>query len=91
MLQRLQGLPRVESAAMVNGLPTAGVIYPYGIILEQDPSVKATAIGRVVSPDYFRVMRIPLRAGRLLSPSDTESAPRVVVINETLAAARVLL
>jgi predicted permease len=86
MLQRIQLLPRVESAAMVNGLPTAGVIYPDAIILEQDPAVKATAIGRVVSSDYFRVMRIPLKAGRFLSPSDTESSPRMVVIDETLAA-----
>jgi putative ABC transport system permease protein len=86
MLQRIQGLPRVDSAAMVQGLPTVGIIYPDAIILEQDPAVKATAIGRVVSPDYFDVMRIPLKAGRLLRPSDTESSPRVVVIDETLAA-----
>jgi putative ABC transport system permease protein len=86
MLQRIQALPGVESAAMVDGLPTSGVIFPYGIILEPDPSTKATAIGRVVSPDYFRVMRIPLKAGRFLSLSDTESHPRVVLIDETLAA-----
>jgi predicted permease len=86
MLQRLQALPGVESAAMVNGLPTSGVMSPSGIDLELDPSTKATAIGRVVSPDYFRVMRIPLKAGRLLSPTDTESSPRVVLIDETLAA-----
>jgi putative ABC transport system permease protein len=36
----------------------------------------------VVSPDYFRVMRIPLKAGRFLSTSDTDTAPRVVVIDD---------
>jgi putative ABC transport system permease protein len=86
MLERIQELPGVESAAMVDGLPTSGVIYPSGIILERDPSTKATAIARVVSPDYFRVMRIPLKAGRFLSPSDTDRHPRVVLIDETLAA-----
>jgi putative ABC transport system permease protein len=86
MLQRLQALPGVESAAMVNGLPTSGVMSPSGFVLERDPSTKATAIGRVVSPDYFRVMRIPLKAGRLLSASDTEGSPRVILIDETLAA-----
>src|SRR5262249_30702550 len=86
MLQRLQALPGVESAAMVDGLPTSAVIYPTGIILERDPSTKATAIERVVSPDYFRVMRIPLKGGRFLSPRATESTPPVVLIDETLAA-----
>jgi predicted permease len=86
MLRRLQNLPGVESAAMVDGLPTSTMLSPQGIIFEQDPSANATAIGRIVSPDYFRVLHIPLKAGRFLSPSDTESHPRVVLIDETLAA-----
>ena len=36
-------------------------------------------------PGYFRVMRIPLRSGRVFSDADREDAPPVVVINETLA------
>jgi putative ABC transport system permease protein len=75
----------VESAAMVDGLPTSGVMYSFPIILEHEPSTKASATGRVVSPDYFRVMRIPLKAGRFLSPNDTENTARVVVIDEALA------
>jgi hypothetical protein len=59
---------------------------PYAIVLERDPSMKASAVGRIVSPDYFRVMRIPLKAGRFLNPSDTDGQPRVVLIDETLAA-----
>jgi len=86
VLQRIQTLPGVQTAAMVNGLPMAGVIYPHGMILEDNPSLKVSAIGRVVSPDYFRVMRIPLKAGRFLSTSDIDTAPRVIVIDETLAA-----
>jgi putative ABC transport system permease protein len=86
ILERAQALPGVESAAMVNGLPTAGVIYPSGIILEQDPSMKASAIGRVVSPDYFRVMRIPLKTGRVWNATDTDSSPYVIVVDETFAA-----
>src|SRR5262249_55696766 len=86
VLQRIQTLPGVQAAAMVNGPPMAGVIYPNGMILEQYPSFKASAIGRVISPDYFRVMRIPLKAGRFLSTRDIDATPRVVVIDETLAA-----
>lgn len=39
----------------------------------------------VVEPDYLRTLRISLKRGRFLSNSDTEHAPPVVVIDETLA------
>lgn len=38
-----------------------------------------------VSPSYFHAMKIPLKKGRYLEESDTESAPWAVVISETLA------
>jgi putative ABC transport system permease protein len=38
-----------------------------------------------VSPEYFRVMGIPILAGRPFSAADRQGAPRVAVINETMA------
>src|SRR5262249_30006728 len=38
-----------------------------------------------VSPDYFRVMEMQIRAGRGFSEQDNESAQKVIVINETMA------
>ena len=38
-----------------------------------------------VGGDYFSTLRIPVMAGRALAPTDDERAPRVAVINETLA------
>ena len=38
-----------------------------------------------VSPTYFRTLGIPLMAGRPFSPEDGDSAPRVAIINETMA------
>jgi putative ABC transport system permease protein len=39
----------------------------------------------MVSSDYFRTMCIPLIRGRVLTQSDTQAAPWVVVINKVMA------
>jgi putative ABC transport system permease protein len=49
------------------------------------PSKSPSADYATVSPDYFRVMRIPLRRGRLFSEQDESSSPKVAIISETLA------
>jgi predicted permease len=38
-----------------------------------------------VTPDYFRVLEIPLLRGRLFNDSDSDKAPQVAVINEAFA------
>jgi predicted permease len=38
-----------------------------------------------VSPDFFRIMGIPLVSGREFTPSDVAGAPRVVIVNEAFA------
>jgi predicted permease len=40
---------------------------------------------RTVAGDYFRVMEIPLRRGRLFNEQDTSTNPRVVVVDEHMA------
>jgi putative ABC transport system permease protein len=45
----------------------------------QAPPVSTFA---AVSPDYFKTLGIPLKAGRLLAETDVDKAPAVVVINE---------
>ena len=49
------------------------------------PSQSPSADYATVSPDYFRVMRIPLRRGRLFSEQDESSSPKVAIISDTLA------
>jgi predicted permease len=38
-----------------------------------------------ISPSYFQTMRSPVLAGRAFADSDTSTAPRVAIVNQTLA------
>jgi putative ABC transport system permease protein len=38
---------------------------------------------RTVDPEYFEVMRLPLRAGRLFTPADSATSERVMIVSES--------
>jgi len=89
-LARVQALPGVQSACLTSFLPLTGPTVR--LIIDQieghppfergkEPVVEANHI----SPEYFQTMGIPLRAGRPFSAQDGAEAPKVVIINETLA------
>jgi putative ABC transport system permease protein len=89
VIERLQTIPQVKAAAAVIGLPLGGFgpVSPYSVggrpvlPLSQRP----LAGFRVVSEDYFKLLQIPLREGRMFSPQDRDGAPGVCVINESFA------
>ena len=89
LIDALTAIPAVEGAASASGLPLAGccfsvTIYPEGRVATRE--VEQRTVNLVISPGYFRTMRIPLVAGRLLSEADTHENPVYVVINQTAAA-----
>ncbi len=49
------------------------------------PSELPMSLVYVVEPDYLKTLQISLKRGRFLAGSDTEHAPAVVVIDESLA------
>jgi putative ABC transport system permease protein len=91
VLARLQALPGVEAAAFIDWLPLLDETqhaHPGFRIGGQAPSLRGEASTMSldsISPDYFPVMAIPILRGRGITEQDTESAPWVVVINETMA------
>jgi putative ABC transport system permease protein len=90
LLPRLRAQPGVESAAVARGLPfTTGLSTITGFRLEgqaePDSASMPTAGLRIVSPEYFRMMRIPIRAGRPFDNRDTAASPEVALINERAA------
>jgi predicted permease len=94
-LERVRGLPGVSGAAAIHLRPFE--FGPIGsgaaIILDgqsprdreawrKHPSLNAEAI----SPDYFKVMGIPVLQGRAFTEQDSDGSPRVVIVS--LSAAR---
>jgi putative ABC transport system permease protein len=89
LLQRLTALPGVAAAGATSHLPLTG--YNLGSTLrvegrspEEGEKPLSVPVARV-NPDYFRAMGIGLRAGRLFNDADTQGAPGVALLSETLA------
>jgi putative ABC transport system permease protein len=88
MLERVRALPGVRSAGVVSALPITGGPSTEFVIEGRPAPRQGDEPGadiRVVDPEYFSTMGIPLRAGRLFTEHDNFSAARVMLINETLA------
>jgi predicted permease len=90
LLERVAAVGGVERAALANFAPLTGGGFARSIFLEGQDATDARA-GRfaqiaVVSDGYFDTTGIALARGRGFGPSDTTTAPPVVVVNETMAA-----
>jgi putative ABC transport system permease protein len=74
MLEQLRTSPGVQSAALSSGLPFGGSSWRTGFVVEGQsiPSANDAPLleAYAVSPDYFRAMGIPLRAGRFFTDQD---------------------
>lgn len=86
--ERTGAIPGVESVGAIDNLPLMGgsnqpvaVEGQPAMALSEQPEVSV----RVVTPGYFRTMRIPLLTGRDVSASDGADAAQVVVISESMA------
>jgi putative ABC transport system permease protein len=86
--ERAKQVPGVVSAGMVNRLPLAGgaqvLILEFNAPRQLHPDL-ATIDARVVTPDYFKTMGIPLMEGRDFNDADTETAPQAGLIDERVA------
>lgn len=89
--RRVAALAGVEAAGAISRLPATGTFHPWGARAASGPRAgereTIRAQQRVVSGDYFAVMRIPLRQGRLFDERDDASVPRRAVISAAAAAA----
>jgi predicted permease len=82
---RAGAIPGVQAASFSafrfhEGSWNSSITVP-GMPVRHDVNVKHNIIGN----DYFRVMQIPLIAGRSFGPQDTETSQRVAIISEHMA------
>lgn len=88
ILDRTRHVPGVASVAVVDTVPMRDGnnqlnYWPSADMPEQ--SKMPLALATSVTPDYFQVMGIPLRGGRLFNDHDRIDTEPVVVIDEELA------
>jgi len=91
LLEHVRGVAGVQSAAAGTALPL-GFGGGWGKHLSIEGRPLAASLSEVpnvefvlVSPDYFRTAGIKLVSGRDFTAQDTESAPQVAIVNETIA------
>jgi putative ABC transport system permease protein len=90
LLERVEGLPGVAGAAIASEIPLAqGPQLSGDLTLEGrvfGPTDPPPATGwRIVTPDYFDTLGIPLLRGRRFTLGDDASAPGVVIVEDDLA------
>ncbi len=88
IVEELSRAPLVEAAAAASQAPLGPGGNSNGLIPEGRPVAIESVISsrlRIITPDYFEALRIPLRTGRGFSDRDIRNAPWVMIINETLA------
>jgi putative ABC transport system permease protein len=86
-LAQARELPGVESVALTSQLPFAEDQDNAGMTIEERADTPdAQRFG--ITPGYFATLRVPIRAGRAFTVSDTAKSEPVVILNQ--AAARAL-
>jgi putative ABC transport system permease protein len=88
LLARTRALPGVRSASLAMIVPLGDTVRGSEITIPGHVAPhgeEQTADRNSVSPDYFKTMNIAVLQGRDFLDSDSESSPRVAIINEAMA------
>ena len=89
ILDRVTALPAVQVAALTDWLPLSfngrsSDVYPEGYVPQQHESHEVRRAD--VTPGFFTAMGIPIIKGRDFTRDDNETAPRVIIVDQTAAA-----
>jgi predicted permease len=85
VMERVSNTPGVASVALMSYPTLGGLNFPFNRENNPFPNGDVKVAYSAISPSYFQTLKTPLRAGREFSDRDLPDAPKVAVINETLA------
>jgi predicted permease len=84
VLDRVQYLPGVTSASVINSVPFGMMFIQDDFTVEGQPKAEFNAGRPTIDADYFKTMGIPLLGGREFTTQDRAGAPKVAIISERL-------
>jgi predicted permease len=86
---RARALPGVQSVSLALGEPLTGGVNAGTVTWEGRPLAPSqqppSLFFNRIDPAYFETLRVPLLRGRAFTESDNQSAPPVVIVNQTMA------
>lgn len=89
LLSRVRSQGGIRKAAIVNGLPLSGGVFPFPLEAEGYPigsgALPPTATKYIISPGYFSTMQIPILRGRTFTAQDQPNTPGVVIVSASMA------
>jgi len=88
VIARIRAVPGVVGVGAISHLPIAhggGMALPISVEGRARSGEPVIALYQTVTADYFRVMEIPLIAGRYFTEQDRAGTANVMLLNQTLA------
>jgi putative ABC transport system permease protein len=84
VLDRIQYLPGVTSASLINSMPFGRMFIQGDFDVEGQPKPTVFAGAPKIESGYFKTMGIPLLAGREFTPQDTAAALKVAIVSQRI-------
>ena len=85
----IRALPGVQSASLASAVPIAYMLGKESVYIEGQPVPPGQkgpdVMFNSVDPSYFETLRIRVLLGRAFTAADSETSPRVAIVNETMA------
>jgi predicted permease len=83
--ERIAAIPGVTGVSASVGFPGMGTMGARVTVLDRPNETQPEIAYYSVSPDFFAFLGVPILQGRDIADTDDFPAPRVVVVNETMA------
>jgi len=86
---RVEVLPGIESVGLISSAPLSGGVYAGGFSIEGREPASAnedlSADRRMISPEYFNALKIPLINGRYFTERDNQASTGVAIVSDSWA------